>query len=210
VRLTRVQQQQVTHERLLAAGRSAFLARGFLAVTVEEIAAEAGYTRGAVYKHFGGKEGLWLAIVGARAESVLAGLETALGQVSSREDLLATLNPATERDDEAARWAVVSAESLAAIAGQPQHAAAFSAIQRHLDQTVTALLERHCHRLGLQPAIPVTHLVMAWGALGGGLALLRALDPDTPVAATAASVLAALLPASSPTRSPSRSEEGTS
>lgn len=47
-RLTRPEQQRQTHERLLAAGRSVLVKRGCLAATVEEIAAEAGYTRGAV------------------------------------------------------------------------------------------------------------------------------------------------------------------
>ena len=193
MRLTRAQQQQRTHDRLLDAGRSVFLARGFLATTVEEIAAEAGYTRGAVYKHFGGKEGIWQAIVEARANQLLQGMEAALDRVGERDELLAVLNPGNiDGEDEAARWAVVSAESLPTMAVHPQHAAALAALQNRLDAAVTGLLERHCDRLRLEPAAPVSHLVVAWGAMGAGLALRHAVDPDTDVAAVMASLLAAV------------------
>jgi AcrR family transcriptional regulator len=194
VRLTRAEQQHLTHERLLEAGRLVFLERGFLTATVEEIAARAGYTRGAVYKHFGGKEGLWQAMVEARAEHMLHGLQVALERAGDRDELLAVLNPRNVADDEASRWAVVSAESLAAMAGHAQYASGVAALQKRHDAAVTELLERRCAQLGLQPAMPLRHLVVAWGALGGGLALVHTIDPGTDVAAVMAGVLAALFP----------------
>jgi AcrR family transcriptional regulator len=195
MRLTRAQQQQRTHERLLDAGRSVFLERGVLATTVEEVAAQAGYTRGAVYKHFGGKEGIWQAIIEARADQLLQGIAAALDRVGSREELLVVLNPGNVPDeDEAARWAVASAESLSVMAAHPRHAAAVAAIQKRFDTEVTGLLERHCERLVLRPAVPLPQLVVAWGAMGAGLVLRHAVDPGTDVAAIMASVLAAVFP----------------
>ena len=209
-RLTRVQQQEHTHERLLDAGRLVFLRRGFLAVTVEEIAAEAGYTRGAVYKHFGGKEGLWQAIIESRAEDLLLGLRAVLDLVTSHEELVAALNPSIVLTDaDAARWTTVSVEFLAAIAGRPEHAAAVAALQRRHDHGVVALLERHCQRLRVRPAVPLAEFVVAWGALGGGLALLRAVDPTIDATAVAASVLAVLLPPTSAPSAVSASESRT-
>ncbi|MEV4508461.1 TetR/AcrR family transcriptional regulator [Dactylosporangium sp. NPDC049525] len=194
MRLTRAQQQDRTHAQLLAAGLAVFLRRGYLAATVEEIAADAGYTRGAVYKHFGGKEGLWQAIVDAHADAHLQGLRAALDQVGSRDELLRVLNPAGYVHDTATRWTAVSAEYLAAVAGRPEHAAALAATQHRLDETVAADLDRHCRRLGIRPAVSLPQLVVAWGALGGGLALLHAVDPGTDVAAVAGGVLAVLFP----------------
>ena len=203
-RLTRVQQQQRTHEQLLDAGLAVLLRRGYLSATVEEIAAEAGFTRGAVYKHFGGKEGLWQAIVDARAGALLDGLRAALDRAGSRAELLEVLNPAAfVRDPAAARWTVVSAEHLAAVAGRSAHQAA---TQRRLDEAVAADLDRHCRRLGIRPAVPLEQFVVAWSALGGGLALLHAVDPSTDVATVAAGVLAALLPP--PSSPPGSSVEG--
>jgi len=191
--VTRAQQQERTHQMLLDAGREVFLRRGFLATTVEEVAVAAGFTRGAVYKHFGGKEGLWQAVSDARAGALLAGLRTAIERVTCHAELVALLNPGGfVHDEDARRWTVVAAEFLAAIAGQPEHAAALAALQRRVDAEVAALLARHCARLRIRPAVPLPHLVVAWGAMGGGLALIHAMDPTTDVAAIAAGVVAVL------------------
>jgi AcrR family transcriptional regulator len=198
MRLSRARQQEVTHERLLAAGRVVFLRDGYLAATVEEIASTAGYTRGAVYKHFGGKDGLWLAIVDTHAGAVLAGLRDALARARTRDELLATLNPTVAADEETIRLALVSAEFLAATSGRPEPAAAVATIQRRLDQALADLLATHCDRLLVRPAVPLPQFVTAWGAMGGGLALLRAVDPTTDVTTIQAGVLAALLPATDP------------
>ncbi|MFE0028645.1 TetR/AcrR family transcriptional regulator, partial [Amycolatopsis sp. NPDC059021] len=103
-RLTRAEQQRRTHEHLLEAGRQVFLRRGFLAATVEEIAADAGYTRGAVYKHFGGKEGLWLTLIEADAGTHLRGLRKILARATTRDELIAALTPADATGKDAAKW----------------------------------------------------------------------------------------------------------
>lgn len=169
--------------------------RGFLAATVEEIAAEAGYTRGAVYKHFGGKEGLWLAIIDARAEAHLHLLREALDRVSSQEELVAALTPSGFVDDEdAARWSMTTAEFMAAVTRLPETAAAAVAAQRRHEEQIIALLEQHCRRLRIRPALPLPHVVVMLGALGSSLALRRGVDPATDVAAIVAYVLAAVFP----------------
>jgi AcrR family transcriptional regulator len=52
-----------TRERLLAAAASAYARRGFGGATLDEVAAEAGFTKGAVYSHFGSKENLLIALL---------------------------------------------------------------------------------------------------------------------------------------------------
>jgi AcrR family transcriptional regulator len=61
-RLTRAEQQAQTRSELIEAAASVFARRGFQAAKVEEIAREAGYSHGAVYSNFDGKEGLFLAV----------------------------------------------------------------------------------------------------------------------------------------------------
>ncbi|OXM46077.1 TetR/AcrR family transcriptional regulator [Amycolatopsis alba] len=193
-RLTRAEQQRRTHEHLLGAGRQVFLRRGFLAATVEEIAADAGYTRGAVYKHFGGKEGLWLAIIRADADGHLQGLREALARAATREEVIAALNPVDVADKDAAKWSAAAAEVLAATAQQPETATLVAAIQRRHDDEVVALLTEHTRRLRLEPALPLDQAVVMLGALGIGLALRQSVAPAADPAAILAHVLETMIP----------------
>ncbi len=62
-RLSRVEMQAQTRERLLEAAQRLFRKKGFLATSLEDIAEEAGYSKGAVYSNFKSKEDLFLFIV---------------------------------------------------------------------------------------------------------------------------------------------------
>jgi AcrR family transcriptional regulator len=57
-RWTPERRRQRTREALLDAAAAVFAKRGFQAASLDEIAATAGYTRGAIYKHFTDKEEL--------------------------------------------------------------------------------------------------------------------------------------------------------
>jgi AcrR family transcriptional regulator len=65
-RLTREEKREQTRERLLEAAERVFMRRGFQNSSVEEISAEAGYTRGAFYSNFSSKEELFIQLLHAR------------------------------------------------------------------------------------------------------------------------------------------------
>lgn len=52
-----------TRAKLIAAGRKAFAEKGYADASMDDFTAEAGLTRGALYHHFGGKEGLLQAVI---------------------------------------------------------------------------------------------------------------------------------------------------
>lgn len=52
-----------TRERLLNAGRKAFARYGYHAASMDQLTADVGLTRGALYHHFGSKRGLFEAVV---------------------------------------------------------------------------------------------------------------------------------------------------
>ena len=60
-RWTQERRRQHTRDLLLDAAEEVFAKKGFEGASLEEIAETAGYTRGAIYKHFGSKEELFLA-----------------------------------------------------------------------------------------------------------------------------------------------------
>ena len=65
-------------EQLIEVGRSLFAAKGFEAVSVEEIAAHAKVSKPIVYEHFGGKEGLYAVIVDREMRALTGTLTAAL------------------------------------------------------------------------------------------------------------------------------------
>lgn len=61
-KLTRERRRQQTRDVLIAAATEVFAQRGFEGASLEEIADTAGFTRGAIYKHFDDKEDLFFAV----------------------------------------------------------------------------------------------------------------------------------------------------
>lgn len=61
----------LTRERILEAAHALFVAKGFAAVSMREIAARSGVTKSLIHHHFGSKEALW-ELVKERAISAYA------------------------------------------------------------------------------------------------------------------------------------------
>ncbi|WP_329407061.1 TetR/AcrR family transcriptional regulator [Nocardia vinacea] len=61
-RWTRERRLERTRSLLLDAAQEVFAEKGFTAATLDDIAHAAGYTKGAIYKHFPTKEELFLAV----------------------------------------------------------------------------------------------------------------------------------------------------
>ncbi len=64
-RLTREESHAKTRAALIAVGRSHFLRHGLGGAVAEKIAEDAGYSRGALYSNFDGKEELFVAVIHA-------------------------------------------------------------------------------------------------------------------------------------------------
>ncbi len=59
----RSERKAATRARLLEAAARVYARSGFAGATLDEVAGEAGFTKGAVYAHFGSKENLLLALL---------------------------------------------------------------------------------------------------------------------------------------------------
>ncbi|MGV0645706.1 helix-turn-helix domain-containing protein [Mycolicibacterium sp. XJ2546] len=99
-RWTRERRLEHTRSLLLDAAENVFGEKGFTAATLDDIAFAAGYTKGAIYKHFATKEELFLAVSDRywrRYFENFAEVMSAAEQVGARE-----------RDDIATRWRQLS------------------------------------------------------------------------------------------------------
>lgn len=59
----RAEKMEANRARLISAARKAFAAKGYAAASMDELTADAGLTRGALYHNFGDKRGLLAAVV---------------------------------------------------------------------------------------------------------------------------------------------------
>jgi len=70
-KLTRERRRQQTRDVLIAAATEVFARRGYEGASLEEIAEMAGFTRGAIYKNFAGKEDLFFVVTEHFNEQVI-------------------------------------------------------------------------------------------------------------------------------------------
>ena len=77
-RLTRKERQERTRSHLLEAAGTVFARRGFAHASVDQVAAEAGYTKGAFYANFASKEELFLVLLEQRFAERVAALDEVL------------------------------------------------------------------------------------------------------------------------------------
>ena len=78
----------VTKETLFKAGLSVFSRKGYTATTLEDIAREAGVTRGAIYWHFGSKAELYNALLNEYASRSGPLVQAAIAEGGSLVDVL--------------------------------------------------------------------------------------------------------------------------
>jgi AcrR family transcriptional regulator len=78
-----------TQARLLDAAEEVFVREGYEAAQLDQIAATAGRSKGAVYTHFSSKEDLFLALFEHRTGSYIARLADCLRSCSSRKQSVA-------------------------------------------------------------------------------------------------------------------------
>src|SRR5918911_4591826 len=84
---------RAARDELLDAALAVFARRGYRDAGVDEIAAEAGYSKGALYWHFSGKEDLLMALLEERVDTPLR----------ERFELLASAPPERDMSLEASR-----------------------------------------------------------------------------------------------------------
>lgn len=82
----RAEMVEETRAKLIAAGRKAFATKGYAAASMDDLTAEAGLTRGALYHNFGDKKGLLQAVVNQIDGEMLDRVQAARDRIESRWD----------------------------------------------------------------------------------------------------------------------------
>jgi len=175
---TRRERQEQTRELLLDAAAMVFARRGYHEASVEEIASEAGFSTGAVYSNFSGKEELFLALadrevekqvaeIHAVAESVEAGGEAAAEAGRQFQELL-------KRDRD---WPLLFYEFWSFGVRNARIQGEFAKRRQAVQDALAKTLDRLAAQLGFELRFPAPMLATAISATLNGLAFERAADP---------------------------------
>jgi AcrR family transcriptional regulator len=192
---TRPRRDQV-RARVLAAARDVFAERGFAGASTDQVAAAAGFTKGAVYSNFGSKDELFLALMDAEAAARVASVERALAGTADLPGALAAVGDELAARDPA--WQLLYLEFWQRAVRDPGARAAFVASRRELRGRVAEVVERFLVTHPVHTGWDAGRLTLVLLALTNGLALEALPDPDAVPADLLPRVLADLLDARPP------------
>ncbi|HEY3020544.1 MAG TPA: TetR/AcrR family transcriptional regulator [Solirubrobacteraceae bacterium] len=167
-------------EALLAAAERVFARRGYRDASVDEIAGEAGFSKGAVYWHFAGKEDLFFALVDERIDrpvrEAIAELESAPPGEDMAERASALFAGLLRRRRE---LFLLDREYWSLAMRDPRLCTRYAARQRDLRRALAAALRARVEHLGRPIAdVPLEEIATALLGLAHGLTHDRLVDPD--------------------------------
>jgi len=182
-RLTRAEAKARTREQLLDAAARVFAQKGYAGASVDEIAESAGYSTGALYSNFAGKDDLFLELMSGRRSRGIARQAAAVAEIlkastADGQDPFALLSQRLEMvTDRSAEAASLQAEFWLYAVRNPE---AMQVLAAKTDERIDALAPLVTHVLqqyGANPGIPAEVATRIMLALFQGLARQRRIDP---------------------------------
>ena len=166
-------------QRLLEAATSVFAHRGYAEATLDEVAAEAGFSKGAVYSNFASKEEVFYALlrehVGERVERVRRAVASA---ETLQEAGAAAGRAGGEAVEEEADWHLLFLEFVTRAARQPELREELRRQRVKLREQIAEQARERLTALGIEPPMPVEQLANVMLALSNGLAIEQLVEPE--------------------------------
>ncbi|MDP9332811.1 MAG: TetR/AcrR family transcriptional regulator [Actinomycetota bacterium] len=178
-RWTPERRRERTREALLDAATTVFAQRGFHGASLDEIAETAGYTRGAIYKHFADKEDLLLAVFTRTNERILAEFSEFAG-ANETFDLLDVHAIAMKWSDVMTRAELHALLLELQLYGlrNPEVRERLVAQSRANAQLIADFIEQHAAELGETLPMPAEDLAMIFGITSDAFSLAAHFNPD--------------------------------
>ena len=179
-RLTRDERKAQTRADLLAAARDVFVRRGFHRASLDEIAEEAGYTKGAVYSNFADKDGLFLALLDERYEGRVARYSEMMLEVDSLDEAFRRVSWfMAEADQEEPDWLPTLAEFVAHASQYVELRRAYSSSRERFLEAIAGIIDTLAERFGVSLRVSSLEAARWSSVLIRGYSAERRIDPDT-------------------------------
>ena len=173
----RQEKTELTRARLIQSAEKIFARDGFEAAKLEEIAVDAGYTRGAFYANFESKEDLFFALLEKEISSRIDALEKEMARVpepSAKLDAMREFFLEKARDR---RWCLLALEFKLFAVRHPEVRKRLAAMHRRFVEPRVAFLEEVMDALGSKADVSAYAMGVSLAALGHSLSLEHMLDP---------------------------------
>ncbi|MGW4335478.1 TetR/AcrR family transcriptional regulator [Rhodococcus koreensis] len=176
-RLTRSESQARTRAHLVATARDLFLADGYAATSLEKVADEAGYSKGAVYSNFKNKKELCLEVLGLIHATKGQEIAEALGGGETMEERLEAFQAWAEKALGDVGWTMLEFELIVLSRHDPELRDALTATLGVAREIAVTLLTSFTDSLGVVLPVPAQDAAGSILSLGVGLGIQRAIDP---------------------------------
>lgn len=171
-RLTRAEAKAETRRRLLEAAEAVFRREGYHRASLDRIAAEAGFTTGAVYSTFDSKADVMLALLAERVERRRAVWTEVLDGTSTVEDFVTEIARRYAREIAAERdWLTVLCEFMIVVGRDEELRPRYVSLHEAGLATLTASIRTWLRRHGERSTIEPERLATVVSALNRGLVL---------------------------------------
>jgi AcrR family transcriptional regulator len=180
-RLTRKESHAQTRERLVATAHRLFLADGYNATSLDKVAAEAGFSKGAVYSNFATKHELGLAVLDVLHLERAMSLASAVMGAETVEDRLEAFTKWADDNIGDVGWTALEVEFASSNRGVAEVSRALAGRRRELTAAIADLIEQQATDVGLRLPVPAEEAAVQLLSLGIGLGVQRAFDPDLPI-----------------------------
>lgn len=159
-RLTPERRRQLTRDALIDAAADVFSRDGYHGASLQDIAEAAGFTRGAVYSNFSGKEDLFFAVVERSNAELLAAYAAMLEESSARGvvDLERIAEMWTETHQLSVDAVRLMLEFRLFALRNPELLERLAAFERRNEESVAALLQHHADIAGIRFRVPTSDL----------------------------------------------------
>ncbi len=170
------EQSEQTRARLLQAAEKIFARDGFEAAKLEEIAAEAGYTRGAFYANFDSKETLFLAMLEEKIHQRIRNMRAAADQFDDPLKKLAAMRDHFVNSAQDCGWTLIGLEFKLFALRHRELRSKVVAMRRRIFAAATSVLDAQFRAANVKLPVSTSAFVVSLGALTHGLELDRMLD----------------------------------
>lgn len=180
--LTPERRRQQTREYLLEAAARVFAERGFNGASLDEVAATAGFTKGAVYSNFKNKDDLFMALLESEYERAMRALHDTLDATSDDPpedhigEFIKLVQEQFDTDDD--YWAALYQEFCAYAVRSPSARTRLAEFEQADIESIARIIEDGRKRNGIEGAEPPEHAARFVEALIRGLHNMRLIDPD--------------------------------